>query len=273
MFAQRETSRTSGQPISLYKFSVGDSLYLYTSAEQPVDFSGGTYLPVPINHGAISASGTLDKARLTVTTASSTDISELFRVYPPSEVVGLIIFQGHANDPDGQFVPAWSGRILGCSWGESNEVSLSAEPISTSLKRPGLRMPYQYGCPHALYGDQCRASKTAATLTVTAQSVNRSTVTLPAGWSATPDKFVGGIAEWTESGRRAIRTILQVQAGQVLLLGGGSGDLTTGMTLTVAKGCNHQLDDCETVHNNVQNFGGCNWIPTENPIGFVNKFY
>lgn len=272
MFAAREQSRTSGQPISLYKFSVGELLFLYTSHDMAVSFAGETYLPVPIKHGAIQAAGTLDKARLTVNTSTASDVAELFRVYPPSDVVGLVIFQGHSNDPDGQFLAVWSGRVLGCSWSD-NEISLSAEPVSTSLRRPGLRQPYQYGCPHALYGDDCMASKAAATVNTTVQAVSRSAVTLPAGWSATPEKFVGGLMEWTESGRRAIRTILQVSGPQTVLLGGGSGALVAGMSVAVAKGCNHDLDDCEHVHNNILNYGGCKWIPTENPIGFVNKFY
>ena len=64
--------------------------------------------------GLASAQVTLDKSTLKVSMDIGTDLAELFRIYPPSSVVTLTIFEGHIDDPDGEFLAVWAGltRVL-----------------------------------------------------------------------------------------------------------------------------------------------------------------
>jgi len=68
-------------------------------------------------------------------------------------------------------------------------------------------------------------------------------------------------------------------------LAGITRDLSAGMTVNMVLGCNRSLilaeggigldpdTDCHTIHNNMNNFGGCAFIPNKNPIGRLNQFY
>jgi hypothetical protein len=281
-FENIEESRDLGEPIDLFFFRYGsaaNAYFAYTSGEQEFLLDGIYYTPIPIQRGKFTASGTLDKTQLEVSVPSNTDIADLFRTYPPGQVVTMLIRQGHANDPDMDFPVIWSGRVVQCERKDS-VATLTGEPINTSLRRAGLRRNYQLSCPHVLYGAQCRASKIAATTTTEVINMTGTRVTLQDGWSGAidPVKYVGGMIEWSAPAGLERRTILRVVDLKTLLLSGPTTGISPGMNIDVILGCNHQMGvepqpdgDCLTLHNNIHNFGGQPWIPTSNPIN-TNPF-
>ena len=284
-FSLFESSRNRAKPTNLFLFTYGDgpnSFYAYTDAEQEIVFGGITYQPVPIDRGSYTSSGTLDKSAIEVRIPRNLPLAELFRVYPPSQVVSLIIRQGHVNDPDNQFLVCWTGRVLSCSR-EDNEAKFNCEPISTSIKRPGLRRPYQYGCPHVLYGSECRANKAAATTTITPASFSGAVLTLPVNWvtAARAQKYIGGMVQWVSgAGDTVLRNILQVSGTNIFTLSGVIMGLAEGAPVNVILGCNHQAGvgpqpngDCHPLHNNIHNFGGQMWIPLKAPLGMRSQYY
>lgn len=290
-FTLYETSRRRGKPTNLYLFifggEEGDSpapLYLgYTDAEQEITYDGFVYTPVPITRDRIYSAGNLDKAALPLRMPRDIEFAERFRVYPPPQVTTLIIRQGHLSDlPTPEFLVCWTGRVLSVGR-EGDECIIVGEPISSSMRRPGLRRPYQIGCPHVLYSQgtgMCNADEVAATVTTTVLNVVETSVTLVPGWEGAfnPSKFTQGMFKWQNvDDQTEIRQILSV-SGDTLLLGGLLRDLEAAMPVSVVLGCNHRKDevddgDCLPLHNNIQNYGGCDWIPVKNPIGFRNQYY
>jgi hypothetical protein len=285
-FATYETSRSDGGPVQLYLFRYGTEageLYAYTSHTQEltVDHGGSVgeivYSPVPIQRDGITSNGTLDKSALRINMDVGTDLAELFRVYPPSNVVTLTIYEGHLDDPDGEFLVVWAGRVI-TAGRESGELVISGEPVSTQMKRPGLRRHYQYGCPHVLYGEQCKANKAAATVSATVASITGASVTLNSGWEGAfaPEKFLRGLLEWTPAGQSTERrTIIRI-TGDVLSLSGLPRNLDASDTVSVVLGCNHKAfapdGDCEALHNNLPNYGGQPWIPIKTATN-TNVYY
>lgn len=279
-FEDQEISRSLGEPVDLYLFIYGpgeDDYYGYCDAEDPIIFDDVTYEPQPIMRDAVKSSGTLDKSALRVTLDGVTEVAELFKVYPPTQEVVLIIREGHIGDPDAEFKVIWTGRVLSGKWLDS-DAELTCEPISTSMRRSAMRRHYQYGCPHAVYqGDElggCHASKIAATVSATVDSIDGATVTLEAGWegSFAPGKFRGGMTEWfNPAGAIERRTILRV-TGDVLTLTGVIRNLADGDPISVILGCNHQMTDCKDLHDVINDFGGDPWIPSKNPIGQYNNY-
>lgn len=274
-YSELEASRTLGRPAELYYFRFGSdpaAFFSYTDVEFPVVFEGVTYEPIPIKRGNVVASGSLDKTRLSVRVPLSSGIAELFRVYPPGQVVTLTIRGGHLSDGDADFPVLWVGRVLQCSRDNNPgpEGDLSCEPSSTSMRRTGLRRHYQLSCPHVLYGEgdgQCNASRALSTVTVPVQAVSYTGITLLAGWAGAidPKKYVGGILTWVTPYLREQRTILRVPTPTTLVLAGPTVGLVALADVEVSLGCNHQLSDCELLHNNILNYGGQHAIPLKNP--------
>lgn len=249
------------------------SSFAYTDSARPFTFKGVTYQPVPISCGTINASGKLDKSTFEVRLPRTAGIADLFRAYPPSQPVTLIVRQGHINDADQEFLVAWAGRVLS-SKREGNEVIFACEPTSSSLRRPGLRRSYQFGCPHALYGPGCHAPKQPQTGVVSA--INSLDVTLAPGWNGpfAAVKFAQGLMEWdTPEGTREIRRILRINGNTVTISGMLRG-LAVSDSVTMLLGCAHTTADCLDLHNNIHNFGGCPTIPLKNPLSpGANNFY
>ena len=276
MFDTFFTSRARSRPAYLYdvSFAEGDAGRLcVTSAERPIYAEGTRFDPAQIKHGVIESSGTLDKATLEVNTPRTSPLVEVFRVYPPEQVVSLTIYRGELDDPDGEFTAVWAGRVLNLGI-QGLEATFSCEPIATMVRRPGLRRNYQYGCPHVLYGPQCRADKAAATSTSTVQAVSGSVVTLASGWNAHPtEKYLRGMLEWPITGGTARRTILQVLSATELLIAGTLPELTAGDSVDVVLSCGRMGDDCKNLHGNLLNYGGMPWITEINPLGNRSPFY
>ena len=286
-FEDFEESASEGQPIQLFLFRYGtepNEYYGYTDADLdapdiPLTVASIDYYPVPISRDAIESDGTLDRAALKIETDIGTELAEIFRVYPPTHVVTCVIAQGHVGDPDSEFVVVWAGRIVAANRSKS-KLMLTGEPVSTSLRRPGLRRHYQIGCMHQLYGPQCGADKESKTVTATVDSITGASVTLDAGWNGAfaAAKFLGGLFEWpAPGGSIERRTILRV-TGNTLMLSGLPQDLAVNDSVEVVVGCNHKAyaeddGDCQPLHDNILNYGGDRWIPLKNPIGTYNNYY
>lgn len=283
-----ESSRERGEPINLFKFTTGprpQDVIPYTDAEHDIVVIEGdgldavtiTYKAMPIQRTAYTMSGrSEDNTSLGVDVPRYSEIAELFRVYPPSYVVGLILYQGHANDPDKDYLAVWTGRVLSCKF-EGLSSRLTCESTSTSMQRPGLRRNYQYACPHVLYGPLCRAAKVPRDLVCVSKPNAAQVIASFDGLLGEADeKFIGGTLEWeTEEGRREVRNIRDVgRVGDNLLLniGGSNIYLPVGAPMVMLLGCRHDLGDCVDTFNNILNYGGQPWIPLKNPIGITGPF-
>lgn len=274
MFDFITKSRFFGRPIELYEFVYGDSAsdkYFFTDADYPIVNGSDTFLPVPISRSTSDNSGTLDKSTLEIRLQRDNPVAELFRVYPPNRAVTLTVFQGEAEDTDGQWKALWTGRVLAVGW-EGSEAKMACEPISTAMRRVGLRRNYQYMCPHVLYGPKCGKSKTNVAVSVIGSTSRTVTVS---GSLGTVDHFIGGVFEWTDTnGVHQSRTIVSatlIQGSGVLLRVNGL-ILGLGVSATMAKGCQHTLSFCTDVHNNPHAFGGQPWIPLKNPVSNVSPY-
>lgn len=249
--------------------------FAFCDGETPITRDGITYQSWPIKHSRISQNGTLDKSDLQITLAKGSEMDPLFLAYPPSKVINATIFQGHAGDDAtlANFPAMWMGQVGGMTF-ENSERAVNCTPVSTTLRRPGLRRNYQVGCPHLLYGEQCRAIRRTATYERTVASILGQRVTMSEDIELDSNQqLAGGLLEWTDaaSGRTEIRTIARRQSAHLFIRGLLRG-LQPGMTIKVSRGCNHQMSGC-LGFNNILNYGGQPFIPTENPLSQKSQFY
>lgn len=278
-FSLFEISRTRGSPVELYRFRYGvfdTDAYCYTSGESSREHLGLTYKPLPIERGKIvSTSEGNSQTSLDINLPGSAEICQLFRVSAPAGQITVTIFQGHTRDPESEFLAVWTGRVTGCNWEENGNLGkIMCQPAKGQLRRMALRRHFQYMCPHVLFGDQCRASESAATSSVTLYEVNGRLITLDTLLTS-PAEYQGGMLKWTSStGVTAARTIMAtatVSGRTRLTLSGTDTALTAGLTVALVRGCSHTVDGCLT-HSNIGNYGGQPYIPYSNPLGINGAF-
>lgn len=274
-----ETSRTKGSSVELFRFRYGvfeTDAFCYTNGEKPITHLGLVYEPLPIKRGKIVASTeNASKNSLDINLPGSAAVCDLFQITAPPGAVTLTVFQGHLRDPDGEYLAIWTGRITACSWEQDgNAAKLICEPARSQLRRLALRRHFQYMCPHALYGDQCRASEVAATLPSTIYAVTGRFITVDADL-VNPTWYKGGMIKWASArGVMSARTIVDVAtvSGRTrFTLSGVGAELVPGLAISCVRGCSHTIDGC-LQHNNVPNYGGQPFIPTTNPLGVNGAF-
>ena len=283
VFAIREASRYLGAPVSLYRFRGrgapafgpygfhnGDTGRLVLAVEEGTEI----YEPWPIKNSRISWTGNMDKSRVTITLAMGTPLDDLFGSYPPSQVINVSIREGHMDDDPiaSNFPIVWLGRLTGAG-PEGHEMTLNCLPYTSALGRAGLQRAWQIGCPHALYGPSCGASKAAGRLPRVVEAIGRNRLRVT---EAVPDRrrMAGGTIEWvrTDNGLREMRTIVAAPDDATFVIRGTLPGLAAGVAVDAYLGCNHQLSDC-ALHNNVLNYGGQPLIPLVNPLSEDNQFY
>lgn len=275
-FNQYDTSRGSGRIAEIYLFTYGlgaGDYYAFTDQERIVSYSGINYDPVPIDRGRLQANGGRERRDLVIEVGNDNPVANLFLIYPPDHPISVSIRAGHLSDPDGEFVPVWSGRVVNVRWGADGVAELVCRPLAAASRQGGLRRHWQLGCPHVLFGGQCRALEVPATITGSVTNILNNKITLASGWNTSPvAKYIGGKVSWVLGANTTRRSILRIEVdSRTLVLGGPATGVIVGATVDVTLGCDRTMGDCSTLHNNINNFGGDPWIPLVNPVN-TNPF-
>lgn len=271
-FDALERSRADAAPITLYEFQTGPATFLrFTDADEQIADGGNTFDPIAISIETITASGSLDKTETRVSVPQDAGLAELYLIYPPEVPVTLVVRSGHFGDPDLKL--AFTGTVLSCDR-QGSEAVLACEPVTSALRRAALRRNWQLGCPYILYKGLCTANRAAATFAQIVQTVGSTDLTMLTGWNGAfgIEKYNSGMVEWTNAnGGTEVRTILRTTATSIAL-SAVTRDLIDLDSVDVILGCNHQMDDCEQLHNVIRDFGGQPLIPLENPWASQSTF-
>ncbi|WP_338618313.1 DUF2163 domain-containing protein [Pigmentiphaga sp. CHJ604] len=253
-----EASVHAGAPQELYRFVLGETVWRYTSGQEPVSYAGESYAPAPLRRSAIEQTRELGRAALTLEATEELAVARPFVVSPPDGVLSLTVFRRHVGSEE--FIAWWKGRVVAVVFGPGT-VRLRCEPIFTSLKRSGLRAHYQITCRHPLYGAGCKVNAADHRVSGVIETVAGTTVSAleflaqPEGW------FVGGRL----AAGGAQRLIIESSTGSVTLSAPIPG-LAAGLAFEAYPGCDHTLATCAAKFANPLNYGGFPFIPIKNPF-------
>lgn len=271
-FTLIDKSRIMGSPFILMLFRHGENgerVHGYTNNESEIVFDDITYEPVPLESDSIRSRGANGKNEFSVKLPNSSEVSKLFRFFPPPNPVSLVIYQGHRTDVTADYQVVWTGRVLSAKPGANLQTVFSCESGPVSMRRVGATRNWQKSCPLPLYGPDCRADKVAASVVAPAAGVLGTRLTLSPGWTNPTlyPKYANGSVSWSTINGIEHRAIIEVSSAGVLSLSNRAVGLEPGALVTVSLGCNRLTSDCRDLHNNILNFGGQPWLPDENPIG------
>lgn len=269
-----DQSRTRGTPVVLVRFSYGPGgaqSLLYTNHSDVIRFNSQDYQPVPLDVDAPRAMALSGQYEYTIKMPLDSEIAQLFRFYPPPDPVTVVVFYGHLTDVDAQYIAVYTGEVKSAQPGSGLEAELTCEWAGSKLRRPGNFRRWQYTCNKVLYSTDeqgCKADPVVATRTSIVQQKQEYAVRLEDGWNGSLDleNFIGGTVFWTSSLGTEYRTVIDIVGDDTLILSNVLRGLNVGDELSIRLGCSRSYESCRFVHNNINNFGGQPWIPTENPI-------
>lgn len=259
-YADRETSAHAGEPVELYRFNIGTTEWLQTSADSNFPLQGKTYVATYIERGQLSVTDETPREALEVTVARDNPVAALFNAQAPDGTLYLTIYREHRGTVD--FITLGKWRVLGVAWANSM-ATLKCEPVFTALARPMLRMRYSVTCRHALFDAGCGVSKSSYAVTATVIDVAGPTMQASAFADFDDGYFRGG--ELDAGGGRRRRIIDHV--GDTITLTANIPGVPAGAPVTVYPSCNKIISgDCTTKFANTPNHGGFPNIPDKNPF-------
>lgn len=265
-----DKSSANGQPVELLEIQYGEDdsqIVRTTSGDRDVTVAGKLYQAFTTSRDSFDDEGNPDDAKqLTIKVPRDHPFILAFDQGEFPGMVAVRIKRLHLNDPDLGTFNMWSGRLVGVSF-EPPWMALGCEKIATSLSRTGCRIRYMRQCPHTLYMPRCWVDKQAfkATSTVLNLSANKAEVTLSWLLSQQPGYYVGGILELGGASRFII-----AQNGYTLTLSRPLLTLAANAKVDIYPGCDRLAATCNSKFNNLDNYGGFDYIPPKGPFEGVS---
>lgn len=261
LYSELEYSIFGGRPIELYKFTHDTNVWTYSNVSKDVEFGQDIYRKLAISRGVIGQSSEIEKLDLTVTCPLNCEVSQLLLIGTPENVVSLTVFRIHEG-ATGSIV-AWKGRVVSAKWNEGF-CELSCESVYSLQKRIGLRARYTRQCRHILYGAGCKVDKASFAVAGTVSAIDGSMTILTIDEAAgyTDGYFIAGMIGTASS---AFRFVVN-HVGSSVYISMPVPSLAIGATITMYPGCDHSLEVCRDLFNNLPNNGSFAWIPTDNPF-------
>jgi len=260
----RERSCADGQPIRLYDFGRGQAHWLYCSADRDIVFQGKTYLARAISDDGIRQSGETSADALIITAPWNAEVVNQFRGMPPSVEIGLTVRDMHYGETEAAVV--WVGSIAGVKWPAPNKCEIRCESLAASLERSGLTRTWERNCPYTLFDTDCTVDRNGYKTTITIQSLTGAAIS-SGTFETQPDGYwSGGFVEWDIGDGEVERRGIEIHAGSVASLLGGTDGLVIGQAVTAYPGCARTIQVCHDKFGNDANYGGIWHLPGKSPF-------
>lgn len=279
-------------PVFLYFIDYVDSQVYFTNSDQDIIVTGGTakfgadprtFAKAQIQHDRIDESADMTPRQVNVTLGANDPNLRAYFLSAPVKGISIEIYRANPTFLPGNIAFAdilleFKGVAQSCGF---KGYTVSANFISPLLQEDRIipRYTYQKTCNHQVYSKQCTVVKSLYATTVTVSAVDR--------FNKTVDVALATIN--VDSPSRAIAITTETFNGGLLVDAGGnsygimaneigiSGSLTrlwlewypptiqAGDTITIYPGCLRIPRVCNSLFNNLANFGGMPYVPTANP--------
>lgn len=265
-FSAYESSTEDGRPITLYRFTLGATVWRYTSHDKDVLLLDGTlWKSVAISDEGIKQSGEAASDAMNITAPISIGPVQAHLSTPPSQAIQVVILRKHEGSDD--VTAAWAGEIMQVNTATPGQTRITCETTAVSMRREGLRLAWQRTCPYALYDAvTCKVNKAAFghEFTVFGRDgfsiITIGTSAFPVGW------FSGGFIQWMHPVRGAEYRGINSHNGDMLGIFGSVDDIYEGLRVMVYPGCSRTAASCRDKFNNLDNYGGVPHMPGRSPF-------
>jgi hypothetical protein len=268
-----ELANYGSTPILLFTFARGTVVWRYCNQDQDIVAGGFTWLgldtPISIDGNKQTGDPTQDAINFSV--PSNSPMAALFTDLATSG--GILanvqrVFMEDLND----LRPFWSGKITDRKITDPSTYQLVGQIQTYTGNTQGVRLREGRGCTYLLYQqfNTCMIDKELYRHTTTITDMDGASVTV----ADLPQDvrllfYAGGFVQYEYMpGIIEQRGILLQDANNPLklqLLGGTAGIKPT-MSLDVFPGCPRDWDNCGTLYNNQDNYGGDPVFPGVSPF-------
>ena len=277
-----DRSRESAQPIELYRFSNGESVFTYCSGPNNVVFNQETYTPLAVTRTDPSLEAVTTARTLTVKLPVDEPFSRRYLSSVPASLDQFKLYRQHSTDGGTpETITFFSGQVTSVSF-KNNLAEVQIQNVGAILDRLIPQQSCRNACNHILYDDKCGVIEAnfSQDCTVAALSSDGLTVALNGGVNtigglelsaqvvADPLFFQGGLIErGAGQENRMVRGATDLTGNVVeFVVVFPFQTLVLGQPVKLYAGCDHQFPTCIAKFNNTARYGGFPFIPLKNPF-------
>lgn len=261
----QERSREGGQPIELFQFNLGGTLYTYTNQETAVTYDAVTYSAEAISRGPLRNDFEVKQNLLSINVPASNAFALLYTLVIPGELVTVTVLQVHRTDGADETVTIFKGYVSTVAHQKDRKMAvITCRPITAGQTQPTPRQTYRGGCT-AMFGDaRCGINLAALAETATVSSISGGVNLTTSGLT----NVGGGDVYWKNGyikfGNEYRR--IRGQSANVLTINLPFAITPEGSSATFVPGCQKTTAYCEDVHGNIENYRGFPQVPKKNPF-------
>lgn len=265
-FDSLEKGIYSGQPIELYKFTMGLKEYLYTSSDliNGFEYDSKTFLPEVISRSEISQNREDFTGSIQINLTTNNDLVSNFIAGLPETPVGLVIYRLHRS-LESDVMIIFIGVVANINF-QGYEAIVKCTPQSEKFRRTIPQVNYQSQCNWALYSPACGVNKAdfATSSTITGISGKTISITAPTV-SPGSNKWINGVITINSTGESKFILSNNAPGNQITISQEFSNAKITD-AVTIYLGCQRNESDCKNKFNNISNFMGFSRVPLNNPF-------
>lgn len=266
-YAIQESSQAGGSPAEAYLFSLGGTVFRYTSQKLALTIAPDIYEPLEITRSNPKQNKERSGTQLTITLPADANVPRKYLSIVPTQRMSLSILRLHRTDtPTPQVTTYWKGFVTGCKF-KDQVAELTCEPLQSLFAREFPRRVFSSLCNNILYDAACGVNRASFSDNVLVTSFSGDTLVLNSLSAARPADtafFTGGFVERANGDKRLILSYTFATDTVRILL--PFEDLELGELVTARAGCARDLSTCLNKFNNVIKNGGYPTIPTLNPF-------
>ena len=261
----KDRSVHDGAPIECYHFQGSHGDFLYTSYQRPITVNDLDFEPIAITRTALET-GTIDDSATTMDFNVPANCLLALRyayVVSPKELTVTVYRVHEGDDYSTDYKIEFQGEALEFTGRGKWMTVRTGTLLQTKLNGNMSAVVAQRMCNHVLYDDLCKVDPAGYTFSSTVLKVQGRIVTVDDDHAAN-GTLLGSTFMIDRTGEKlAIIT----NDDNVLRVSVAAVDIMVGDTVKIILGCDHiRLGDCKNRFNNVVNYGGFDFIPTQNPF-------
>ncbi len=239
----------------------------YTDCDQSIWLAGITYDPYPIRRSKISFSTDLKPNEVELNMASSGVLLE-GRYKGALAGATILIHRVNLNHPDEQNLLLFDGEV-GATDLDEDVFTIKAVTLDF-LGQEIPRREFQVQCNWRLYDEWCTLGLTGgwqAGGTFSLSSPDRKELYSETFGLKADDYYVLGFITINTGINSEIKRHVTSHVGNTItVVPPFPFDVKYVDQFDIAPGCKHDITDCEDKYNNIVNYGGFPWIPTQDVV-------
>lgn len=244
----------------IYAINDGSSVSRYTTYTKSITFEMQDYKPAHIKRGEITRNTTFEPVTCQITAPLEEKLVKYLSNYPTTPVK-VKIYRGLVSNFDSQNILIFEGNVKTV---QLEGIYAVAECVSLGsiLEATWPKDIHSSFCQNTLYDTKCGLDANEFAISFLVGDITSTGAIISPTIGTSGPLFTHGYVVCNNQ----FRWITSGQNNQLNLHVPFDSSVHKGVLVTAYQGCSKSAIDCKNKFNNLANFYGCPYIPSDNPV-------